>query len=148
MVSGCNVALSSSIPCMSLNCYNFILEMSYLLALTSILNLPQDKPTSTLSFLQTTTQEEVWKIICISPSKGCTHLDHQDKNELLPTIIDIINSSLRSSDVPTSMKSAVVTPLLKKATLDPEILKNYRPFSNLSFVSKVLERVVAQLHDR
>ena len=42
------------------------------------------------------------------------------------------------------MKSAVVTPLLKKATLDPEILKNYRPVSNLSFVSKVLERVVAQ----
>ena len=66
------------------------------------------------------------------------------KNELLPTITDIINASLRSSEVPTSMKSAVVTPLLKKATLDPEILKNYRPVSNLSFVSKVLERVVAQ----
>ena len=42
------------------------------------------------------------------------------------------------------MKSAVVTPLLKKATLDPEILKNYHPVSNLSFVSKVLERVVTQ----
>ena len=66
------------------------------------------------------------------------------KSELLPTITDIINASLRSSEVPTSMKSAVVTPLLKKATLDPEILKNYRPVSNLSFVSKVLERVVAQ----
>ena len=30
------------------------------------------------------------------------------------------------------------------AGLDPEILKNYRPVSSLSFVSKVLERVVAQ----
>ena len=114
------------------------------------LNIPQDKPPSTLSFLQTTTQEEVWKIICKSPSKSCT-LDpiptwiiRDAKNELLPTITDIINASLRSSEVPTSMKSAVVTPLLKKATLDPEILKNYRPVSNLSFVSKVLERVVAQ----
>ena len=42
------------------------------------------------------------------------------------------------------MKSAVVTPLLKKATLDPEILKDYRPVSSFSFVSKVLERGVAQ----
>ena len=95
-------------------------------------------------------KEEVWKIICKSPSKSCT-LDpiptwiiKDAKNELLPTITDIISASLRSSEVPTSMKSAVVTPLLKKATLDPEILKNYRPVSNLSFVSKVLERVVAQ----
>ena len=40
------------------------------------------------------------------------------------------------------MKSAVITPLLKKPGLDP-ILKNYRPVSNLAFLSKVLERVVA-----
>ena len=41
------------------------------------------------------------------------------------------------------MKSAIVTPLLKKSTLDPDILKNYRPVSNLSYISKLLERVVA-----
>ena len=97
------------------------------------LNIRQDKPPSTLSFLQNTTQEDVWKIICKSPSKSCT-LDpiptwtiRDAKNELLPTITDIINTSLRSSEVPTSMKSAVVTPLLKKATLDPEILKKLPP---------------------
>ncbi|WP_419629606.1 reverse transcriptase domain-containing protein, partial [Thiolapillus sp.] len=33
-------------------------------------------------------------------------------------------------------------PLLKKTTLNPEILKNYRPVSNLSFLSKILEKVV------
>ena len=32
-------------------------------------------------------------------------------------------------------------PLLKKTTLNPEILKNYRPVSNLSFPSKILEKV-------
>ena len=42
------------------------------------------------------------------------------------------------------MKSAVVTPLLKKSTLNPDILKNYRPVSNLSYISKLLERVVAK----
>jgi cellulose biosynthesis protein BcsQ len=41
------------------------------------------------------------------------------------------------------MKQAIITPLLKKAHLDAEVLKNYRPVSNLSFISKVIERVVA-----
>jgi len=34
---------------------------------------------------------------------------------------------------------AVVTPLLKKASLEPHEFKNYRPVSNLSFMSKVVE---------
>ena len=41
------------------------------------------------------------------------------------SITDIMNASLRSSEVPTSMKSAVVTPL-PQATLEPEVLKHYR----------------------
>jgi hypothetical protein len=41
---------------------------------------------------------------------------------------------------PSDMKKALVTPLLKKASLDKDILKNYRPVSNLSFVSKVIEK--------
>ena len=41
------------------------------------------------------------------------------------------------------LKSAKVTPLLKKSTLNPDILKNYRPVSYLSYISKLLERVVA-----
>ena len=36
-----------------------------------------------------------------------------------------------------------VKPLLKKTTLDPELLVNYRPVSNLSFASKLLVKVVA-----
>ena len=35
-------------------------------------------------------------------------------------------------------------PLLKKASLDPSNLKNFRPVSNLSFTSKVTEKVVLQ----
>ena len=49
---------------------------------------------------------------------------------------------------PFSQKSAIITPLLKKASLDPEALTNYRPVSNITFVSKLLERILAkQLHD-
>ena len=33
-------------------------------------------------------------------------------------------------------------PLLKKTSMDPEDLKNYRQVSNLSFMSKVFEKIV------
>ena len=47
-----------------------------------------------------------------------------------------------------SVKTAVIKPLLKKASLDPKVPANYRPVSNLPFLSKVLEKVVsAQLHN-
>lgn len=37
---------------------------------------------------------------------------------------------------------AAVKPLLKKSNLDPEEPKNYRPVSNLTFLSKILEKIV------
>ena len=40
-------------------------------------------------------------------------------------------------------KAALVKPLLKKTGLDQNVLNNYRPVSNISFLSKTLERVVA-----
>ncbi|PIK49627.1 putative RNA-directed DNA polymerase from mobile element jockey-like, partial [Apostichopus japonicus] len=55
-----------------------------------------------------------------------------------------VNTSLRSGVVPDTYKEAVIAPLLKKANLDHNTLKNYRPVSNLPFLSKVLERVVAK----
>ncbi|KAK5918591.1 hypothetical protein CgunFtcFv8_003341 [Champsocephalus gunnari] len=65
---------------------------------------------------------------------------------VLPTIVDI-NSSLLTGIYPTSFKTASVTPILKKPGLDPTDLNNYRPISNLPFLSKILERAVAdQLH--
>ena len=38
---------------------------------------------------------------------------------------------------------ALVTPVLKKPQLDQNIQKNYRPISNLHFISKILEKIVA-----
>ena len=41
------------------------------------------------------------------------------------------------------MKTAYVTPIIKQPNLDKSIFSNYRPISNLSTLSKTLERVVA-----
>ena len=46
--------------------------------------------------------------------------------------------------VPDGFKKAVVTPLIKKACLPVEDLKNYHLVSGLSFISKLVERVVAK----
>ena len=38
-----------------------------------------------------------------------------------------------------SLKAAHIRRLLKKTGLDGDILKNYRPVSNVTFISKVIE---------
>jgi hypothetical protein len=55
----------------------------------------------------------------------------------------LVNWSLLTSTVPASQKTANVKPLLKKTSLDCSELKNYRPVSNLTFMSKLVERAVA-----
>ena len=57
-------------------------------------------------------------------------------------VLAIINRSLSSGNFPTSLKTALVKPLLKKSGLDPMVLGNFRPISNLPFLSKILEKVV------
>lgn len=55
----------------------------------------------------------------------------------------IINGSFRSGMVPAALKEAVIKPLLKKTSLNPHDLNNYRPIANIPFLGKILERVVA-----
>ena len=67
---------------------------------------------------------------------------------LLPIITKMINYSRENGDFPSAWKNALVLPLLKRDGLEP-IFKNYRPVSNLQFVSKLAESAVAkQLHHR
>ena len=56
-----------------------------------------------------------------------------------PIICRIINISFASGVFHSSWKRAIVKPLLKKPGLE-HIKKNYRPVSNLQFVSKVAEK--------
>lgn len=54
----------------------------------------------------------------------------------------IVNLSLETALFPSSLKAAVLSPLLKKANLDHEVLANYRPISNLKVIQKIIEKVV------
>ncbi len=57
-------------------------------------------------------------------------------------LLNIINSSLSLGHVPKPFKLAVIKPLIKKPQLGPSEQANYRPISNLPFMSKILEQVV------
>ncbi|GFR78507.1 RNA-directed DNA polymerase from mobile element jockey [Elysia marginata] len=63
---------------------------------------------------------------------------------VLSYITSIFNQSLQSGAVPEEFKKALVNPMLKKPNLDESDSKNFRPVSNLPFLSKVLEKLVAQ----
>jgi Reverse transcriptase (RNA-dependent DNA polymerase) len=67
---------------------------------------------------------------------------------VLPYITTMCNASLREGILPASQKSSIITPILKKAGLDADDVKSYRLISNITFISKVIKRIVAkQLKD-
>ena len=45
--------------------------------------------------------------------------------------------------MPEMLKIAQIRSLLKKSNLDHEVFKNFRPMSNLAFISKVIEKAVS-----
>ncbi len=96
------------------------------------------------------TQEHIYKIIMGLSNKCCVldplpmWLFKECLPELLPTITNIVNESLTLGVFPSMLREAVVLPLLKKSSLDPNEYKNYRPVSNICYISKIIEKVVAE----
>ena len=62
---------------------------------------------------------------------------------LAPSITEMVNLSLLSGCVPENWRTAVVIPQLKRPGLDL-VYKNFRPVSNLPFISKVVEKAALQ----
>ena len=102
----------------------------------------------TLSTFEPVTEVMVKHVIMKSAPKTCyldpipTPLLLEILDCLLPSLTALINSSLSSGLFPQVFKSAVIFPLLKKPSLDPNELKNFRPISNLPFISKIIEKLV------
>ena len=105
-----------------------------------------------LDTLTPVTIEELSKIAPVVGSKSCTidpipaSLLRENLDLLLPILCQIENLSLESGCVPHSLKQAILKLLLKKASLDHEILRNFRPISNLKLIRKVVaNRLVSYL---
>ena len=64
-------------------------------------------------------------------------------DDIAPFFLYLFNRSLSEGCIPASQKRALVFPALKKPNLDPNLCQNFRPISNLSFLSKTLERLVS-----
>ena len=111
---------------------------------------PEELPAAcSLTSFRLATRDDIRQLVSKAPTKSCeldsipTWLLKQCGDGIIPSMTSIINMSLESGVVPRCFKKALVRPLLKKPSLDAECLKNYRPVSNLSFISKQTERVVA-----
>ena len=94
------------------------------------------------------------KIISSSPRELCaldmfpTWLLKQCQDQLAPVRTAIVNDSLSCDEFPPEPKKAFPTLLIMIIILDCLIVKNYRPISNLFFISNLVERVACvQLAD-
>ena len=101
----------------------------------------------TLTDFQPVTTDYVEKLLANAVYKVCqldpipTNIVKVDPGSISPLLRDIINTSLTSATFISDLKQALIKPLLKKLDL-PLIFSNYRPVSDLSFVSKLIECVV------
>ena len=110
---------------------------------------PKRLVSTSLGNFTSISEAEVLKLIKNAPAKSCdldpipTQLLKSCTDVLLKPITHLVNLSLSEGVCPSALKCALVSPLLKKPSLCKDDMKNYRPVSNLSFICKLLEKVVA-----
>ena len=73
----------------------------------------------------------VWEVLCPKQIEG-SNLSVC----LLPIFTNLINSSLLSGFYPSGLKLSYIRLVLKKHNLDKENTNNYRPITNIPFLSK------------
>ena len=102
-----------------------------------------------LTHLRPATEDEIQKVVKSSANKSCsldfmpTWLLKDCITELLPVITTIINTSMTTGVFPDSFKEAIIRPHIKKSNMNAEDYSSFRPVSNLSFLSKITEKIVA-----
>ena len=103
------------------------------------------RDTPTLKSFATITENDLLKLIKEMPTKTCESdiIPMKLLKELLPTITPaltkIANLSINNGVFSVKWKSATVKPLIK-SQCKGTIHQNYRPVSNLTFLSKVIEK--------
>ena len=108
---------------------------------------------STLSSFRSVTVADVQKQVESMKIKTCPRdpipaaLLKTSTDTLIPCYVELINTSLSTGSM-DGLKQSVVTPILKKAGLDPDVLSNYRPVCSGLFIDKLIQtNVLLQLND-
>jgi len=95
-------------------------------------------------------KDDVARVVAAAVSKSCeldpipTDILKQFLSVSLPCITKMCNASLQRGSLPMTQRNAIVASHLKKTGSDPADVRNYRPISNLTFMSKVVERLVCR----
>ena len=98
--------------------------------------------------------EDITRQIKSAPNKTCgldpipTSIIKGDPEAFAPFLTKIVNCSLQNGSFTIELKQAKVKPLLKKPGLTADDKKNFRPVSNLSLVSKLIERAISAQPNR
>ena len=102
--------------------------------------------TTLSSFIYPTTQDIEHLILLSKSSSPLEHIPLSLMKKVSPLLAkyfyEIIYTSFMKAHVPSILKHALVIPILKKSNLDKNSLCNYRPISQLSTISKIIEKVV------
>ena len=115
--------------------------------------LPSNEPSSSdvlFDHFLPVSLDDVVAAVRALPDKSCsidpipTRLLKAAADILVPFLTGLFNRSLSLGHVPAVFKIAQISPRLKKINLDSSDVRSYRPISNLSVLSKLLERLVAQ----
>ena len=102
---------------------------------------------STLDHFEPATVEEIDEIIkecgikCSPTDMFPTSIMKENFECMKEKLTHLVNLSLSSSSC-DGIKVADIIPNVKNSKLDPNALKSYRPVSNLTFLGKLIERVV------
>ena len=90
-------------------------------------------------------ETQLYKVIMEMPSTTCeleiipTEFLKKVLMHCIPAITKVVNLSLSSGHLFEDLKQAIVRPLIKSLKKGTE-KSNYRPVSNLQFISKVIEK--------
>ena len=121
-----------------------------------VMSQPRCEPLSTpaenitpLAHFEPATADEIRQIVmsfgikCSPEDPVPLSLLNNNIDLFIPYWLEIVNLSLESGSM-GCLKSAVIIPFIKElgSHVDSDIFKNYRPVSNLVFLSKLVERVV------
>ena len=88
-----------------------------------------------------------------SPPKSCdldptcipTFLLQEFVDDLHPFLTALSNRSIQDGVLPPSEKRSILVPVLKRSGLDSTDPLNFRPIANVSFMSKIIEKIAVYL---